>query len=68
MVCRSNFSKQLNERVKIDEVDVKFRLTTMKSLHAQWVLDFYNKMATCKGSKIIESGWRAAGISDGTGL
>ena len=28
-------SKQLNEGVKIDEVDVKFRLTTMKPLHAQ---------------------------------
>ena len=57
-------SKQLNEGVKIDEVDVKFRLTTMKPLHAQWVVDFYNEMTTCKGSKIIESGWRAAGISD----
>ena len=57
-------SKQLNEDVKIDEVDVKFRLTTMKPLHAQWVVDFYNKMTTCKGSKIIESGWRAAGISN----
>ena len=57
-------SKQLNEGVKIDEMDVKFRLTTMKPLHAQWVVDFYNEMTTCKGSKIIESGWRAAGISD----
>ena len=45
-------------------MDVKFRLTTMKPLHAQWVVDFYNEMTTCKGSKIIESGWRAAGISD----
>ena len=57
-------SKQLNEGVKIDEVDAKFRLTTMKRLHAQWVVDFYNEMTTCKGNKIIESGWRAAGISD----
>ena len=57
-------SKQLNEGVKIDEVDAKFRLTTMKSLHAQWVVDFYNEMTTSKGSTIIESGWRAAGISD----
>ena len=57
-------SKQLNEGVKIDEVDVKFRLTTMKPLHAQWVVDFYNEMTTSKGSTITESGWRAAGISD----
>ena len=57
-------SKQLNEGVKIDEVDVKFRLTTMKPLHAQWVVDFYNEMTASKGSTIIESGLRAAGISD----
>ena len=57
-------SKQLNEGVKIDEVDVKFRLTTMKPLHAQWVVDFYNEMTTSKGNTIIEIGWRAAGISD----
>ena len=57
-------SKQLNEGVKIDEVDAKFRLTTMKPLHAQWVVDFYNEMTTSKGSIIIKSGWRAAGISD----
>ena len=36
----------------------------MKPLHAQWVVDFYNEMTTSKGSTIIESGWRAAGISD----
>ena len=57
-------SKQLNEGVKIDEVNVKFHLTTMKPLHAQWVVDFYNEMTTSKGSTITESGWRAAGISD----
>ena len=57
-------SKQLNEGVKIDELDVKFRLTTMKPLHAQWVVDFYNEMTTSKGSTIIESGWKTSGISD----
>ena len=49
-------SKQLNEGVKIEEADAKFRLTTMKPLHAQWVVDFYNEMTTSKGSTIIESG------------
>lgn len=57
-------SKQLNDVVKIDEVDVKLRLTTLKPLHAQWVVDFYDEMTTSKGKSIIESGWRAAGITD----
>ena len=36
----------------------------MKPLHAQWVVDFYKEMATCKGSKMMESGWKAAEIFD----
>ena len=50
--------------MKINEVDVKFRLTTLKPLLAQWVVGFFNEMTTSKRSTIIESGWRAAGISD----
>ena len=31
-------SKQLDEGVNIDAVDVKLRLTTLKPLHAQWAV------------------------------
>ena len=50
--------------MNIDAVDVKLRLTILKPLHAQWVVDFYNEMATVKGKPITENGWRAAGITD----
>ena len=40
---RNQILKQLDEGVNIDAVDVKLRLTTLKPLHAQWVVDFYNK-------------------------
>lgn len=56
--------KQLDEAVNIDAVDVKLRLTTLKPLHAQWVVDFNNEMAAIKGKHIIESGWRVTGITD----
>ena len=50
--------------MNIDAVDVKPCLTTLKPLHAQQVVDFYNEMTTVKGKHIIESGWAAAGITD----
>ena len=51
--------------VNIDAVNiVKFCLTTSKTLHAQWVVDFYNGMTTVKRKYIIKSGSRAAGITD----
>ena len=57
--------KQLDEGgVNIDVVDVKLRLATLKALYAQWIVDFYNEMTTVKGNHIIESGWRAAGITN----
>ena len=60
----NQISNQLDEGVNIDAVGVKLRLTTLKPLHAQWVVDFYNKMTTVKGKHVIESGWRAAGITN----
>ena len=39
-------------------------LTTLKSLHGQRVVDFYNEMTTVKEKHIIYIGWRAGGITD----
>ena len=64
----NQISKQLDESVNIDAVDVKLRLTTLKPLHAQWVVDFYNEMTTVKGKHVTETGWRAAGITDAISL
>ena len=60
----NQISKKLDEVVNIDAVNVKLRLTALKPLHAQWIVDFYNEMTTVKRKPIIESGWRAAGITD----
>ena len=60
----NQISKQLDEVVNIDAVNVKLRLTALKPLHAHWIVDFYNEMTTVKRKPIIESGWRAAGITD----
>ena len=56
--------KQLHEGVNIDAVDANLRLTTLKPLHAQWVVDFCNEMTNVKEKHVIESAWRAAEITD----
>ena len=47
----NQISKQLDEGVKIDSVNVKLQLTTLKPPHTQWVVDFYNEMTSSKGKK-----------------
>ena len=39
-------------------------LTVMKSLHAQWLIKFYNTMTTGEGKQVIKSGWEVAGITE----
>ena len=50
---------------KIEEVDITFTLTTIKLLHAQWLVEFYNEMTSESSSTIIVNGWKASGIYDG---
>ena len=37
-------------------------ITTMKPLHAGWLISFYDKLTSLQGSQVLLSGWRAAGI------
>ena len=49
---------------KVEEINIEFRLTTLKPLHAKWLLEYYNKITSENGSSIIINGWKAAGIYD----
>ena len=57
-------TKQLDEGVKLDEVNVRLFLSTLKLLYAGSILDLYNEMTSEKCKDIIASGWRVAGITD----
>ena len=59
-----HLSKQPEKGVKLDEVNVKLLLSTLKPLHAGWLVDFYNEMTTPNGMETIKSGWRASCIQD----
>ena len=39
-------------------------VSTLKPLHAGWVVDFYNHVTSAEGKKIVLNGWKAAGIYD----
>ena len=49
---------------KVEDVNILFRLTTLKPLHAKWLLDIYNHITSETGAEIILNGWKAAGIYD----
>ncbi len=54
--------KQLDDGKALDDIDVDFKLTTMKPLHAQWLVSMYNFFTTEKGARIILKGWKKAEI------
>ena len=53
----SNKNKlQLDAATKLDDIEVKLTLTTVKSLHSTWIIEFYNKMTSDDGKQIIQNG------------
>lgn len=61
--------EQIDSGKQLQEIDVDFRLSTVKPLYGQWLIALYNYMTTPKGRDIILKGWNKAGIGglfDGT--
>ena len=61
-------SSQLDKGIAIDEIDLKLRLSLLKPLRAEWLVDFYNHMASAAAKKIIDSGWASSGIEDANNM
>ncbi len=55
--------KQLDSGKSIEDIEVDFRLSTIKPLRAQWLVNMYNFCTADKGARIINRGWKKAGIS-----
>ena len=51
----------LNEGKALEDIQVDVRLTVIKPLHAQWLVDVYNFFST-EGQQITIKGWKKAGI------
>ena len=61
-------TRQLANKVALEDVQVKLQLTKLKPLQAGWIIEFFNEMTTSKSSEIIGSGWNASGIKDANKL
>ena len=64
MLYSNAVKHQLDSGKRVEDVDVDLRLTVIKPLHAQWLVNMYNFFTTKKGVEIIIKGWRKAGISE----
>ena len=58
------FDRQLAVSKKVEDTEMKFQLTEIKPIHANWISQFYNHMSTDEGFKVIINGWKKSGISD----
>ena len=74
---RNEFVKYYSESVKeqldsgkeLEEVETDIRLSVLKPLHAQWLVNLYNYLTSPDGAKVISRGWKKAeitGLLDGT--
>ena len=53
----------------MEEVETDLRLSVLKPLHAQWLLNLYNYFTSPDGVKVISCGWKKGeftGLLDGT--
>ena len=47
---------QKSEDKEVEQIEVKLTLTTLKPIHAKWLVDFYNHMTTLEGKQVISRG------------
>ena len=60
--CAQQIENQHSLGKKVEEIKIEFCLTTLKPLHAKWLVDYYNEITSENGSSVIINGWKATGI------
>ena len=62
------YSQQICDELEsgkpLEEIDIKVRLSTLKPLHAAWLVDLYNYITSAEGKEIVIYDWKSAGIYD----
>ena len=49
---------------KLEDINIEFRLSVIKPLHAKWLVEYYNHISSEAGTKVIVNGFKLAGIYD----
>ena len=57
-------SRGLENGVELDDIEVDYRLSILKPLHAKWLVELCNHMFTDEGKEIVANDWKRTGIFD----
>ena len=49
--------------VPAESIDVNLKLTSLKALHASWLIELYNVLTTADGRETILNGWKKSGVT-----
>ena len=60
----SRLREELEKGKSLDEIEIKFTLTELKPIHANWLIECYNSLTSPENQGAILAGWRASGISE----
>ena len=62
------FSRQisigLENGQELEDIQIDYRLSVLKPMHAKWLISLYDFMSSPEGKVVIASGWRKSGILD----
>ena len=46
---------------EIDTVDIPLKLSTLKPLHATWIIELYHRLTSNAGTSVCLKGWQVTG-------
>ena len=57
------FLKKMDEVKSLHNIDVPSKLSLLKTIHAEWMVQLQSQITAIPDKEIIHSGWKAAGIA-----
>ena len=63
-------TKVMDAGQEIDAIEIPLKLSIVKPLHAQWLIEMFNEMTSDAGRNVCLKGWHVSGIKEAveTGL
>lgn len=61
---KQQVANALQAGVKGENINFEFILTTIKPIHAKWIVDYHNHITSEAGTSFFIKGWKSAGIYD----
>ena len=55
--------KQMDAGVPAESIDVNLELTSLKVLHANWLIELYNVLTSADGRETVLNGWKKSGVT-----